>query len=141
MTLIWTRACRRALSTCAFTTLVHGIPLVKWMLADYSPNEQMTPDSKIRLGASLASVLCGLVTIVCINLSHISWISLNSSSSPPPSKELSASLWEQISFSWFNELVTKGYYKLLDMDDVYDLGTSDKSSVCHNKFKLIRYQF
>ncbi|KNC96889.1 uncharacterized protein SPPG_07717 [Spizellomyces punctatus DAOM BR117] len=59
---------------------------------------------------------------------------------PPASRETGASLYAKFSFSWFNNVIERGYRKTLDMNDVPHLVDGDKAANVCDRFNRIRLQ-
>ena len=57
---------------------------------------------------------------------------------PESSRELNATFWQSLTFSWFNDLIKKGYEKYLALEDIWDLTHQDSSKLNFEKFQKIR---
>jgi hypothetical protein len=62
----------------------------------------------------------------------------NSSSLQEVSKEKDAGWWELVSFSWFNTVINRGYFRTLRIDDVFALLPKDMSFTSYSLLLSIR---
>lgn len=52
-----------------------------------------------------------------------------------PTFETKASLWDVATFSWFDSVILKGYKKILDLEDVWDLRPDDLAAATLARFR------